>query len=226
MDLEDRKWLDGPTVGTTFELAIKTFKTVKHFPYTEDVDDLENKDEFLRSNGFLQFRPMNRLLLGEQFPSSKTDYSWKVMGFFSTLLNILTFFEPSFLFRSHDFKVWAVALLKNMPYEHSGKGRYVYMYLSEHEYVSLWVAKCKMLCFQINRSFFFCVIVKTGLQGLCWKYYGVFSLLSDARGVTLFQEVRHKGQPLGCLVNMVHGTLLGFGLEKRWESGHEGWSCE
>lgn len=74
---------------------------------------------------------------------------------------------------------------------------------------------------------FFCVIVKTGLQGLCCKYYGVFSLLSDARGVTLFQEVRHKGQPLGCLVNKVHGTLLGFGLEKRWERGHEGWRrCE
>lgn len=80
--------------------------------------------------------------------------------------------------------------------------------------------------FSNKQKVFFCVIVKTGLQGLCCKYYGVFSLLSDARGVTLFQEVRHKGQPLGCLVNKVHGTLLGFGLEKRWERGHEGWRCE
>lgn len=69
-------------------------------------------------------------------------------------------------------------------------------------------------------------IVKSGLQGLRGKYYGVPSLLSDARGVMLFQEVRHKEQPLGCLVNKVHGALLGFGLEKRWEKSHEGWRCE
>lgn len=69
-------------------------------------------------------------------------------------------------------------------------------------------------------------LVKTGLQGLCCKYYGVSSLLSDARGVMLFQEVRHKAKPLGCLVNKVRGTLLGFGLEKKWERGHEGWRCE
>lgn len=70
------------------------------------------------------------------------------------------------------------------------------------------------------------VIVKSGLQGLCCKSYDVSSLLSHARGVTSFQEVKHKGEPLGCLVNKVHGTLLGFGLEKRWEKGHEGWRCE
>lgn len=71
----------------------------------------------------------------------------------------------------------------------------------------------------MNPSFFVCVFVKvkTRLQGLCCKYDGVSSLLSHVRGVMLFQEVRHKGQPLGCLVNKVHGTLLGFGLEKRWE---------
>lgn len=77
-----------------------------------------------------------------------------------------------------------------------------------------------------NETSLFCIIVKTGLQGLCCKYYAVFPLSFDARGLMLFQEVRHKGQPLGCLANKVHGALLGSGLEKRWERGHEGWPCE
>lgn len=95
--------------------------------------------------------------------------------------------------------------------------------------MNMWprVTKWQSSCFQINKIFLgVFVTVKTGLQGLCCKYYGVTSLLSDTRGVMLFQEVRHKGQPLGCLVNKVHGTLLGFGLEKRWKRGHEGRQCE
>lgn len=42
---------------------------------------------------------------------------------------------------------------------------------------------------------------------------------------TLIYQVRHKGQTLGWWLSKVHGVLLRFGLEKRWESRYEGDGC-